>query len=116
MTGPAQDAQIEDLLRSSRRALNYLVSVESVLLALALAAVGVLGWKVLADESRLAASCSFYSDLGQAPVTAKSSTLAVKIISDSRASFRGQNCPGTLPAPSSELLRLAAADHVTIRY
>lgn len=116
MTGPAQEAQLQDVIGRVRRAVIFLVSAQSVLLALALAAVGVLGWKVLVDESRLAASCAFYADLGQAPVNALSSTLAVQIIADSRASFHGQNCPGMLPAPSRELLRLAAADHVIIRY
>lgn len=66
---------------------------------------------LLAALERARASCAFYRDLAPVPVTTgpngKASRLGVQIISDSRAAFVGQTCPGQLPPPSPSLIRWA---------
>lgn len=57
------------------------------------------------------ASCGFYRDLAPVPITVgpdgKASRLGVQIVSDSRAAYVGQTCPGPLPAPSPSFIRWA---------
>jgi hypothetical protein len=56
---------------------------------------------------QLLASCNAAADLGTVPLPAKPlpSRLAVKIVTDNRAAWYGNGCPGTLPVPAG----LAAA-------
>lgn len=60
---------------------------------------------------RQRASCAFYRDLAPVPITVgptgKASKLGVQIVSDSRAAFVGQACPGLLPAPARSFVRWA---------
>ena len=64
-------------------------------------------------------SCSFFLHLAGLPVTTigttgKASLLAVQIVSDSRVSWRGRGCPGTLPLPSQSFRKWAAYYHVPV--
>jgi len=51
---------------------------------------------------QLLASCNAAADLGTVPLPAKPppSRLAVKIVTDNRAAWYGNGCPGSLPVPA----------------
>ena len=59
--------------------------------------------------ARQHASCAFYHDLAPVPITpgptGKASKLGVQIVSDSRAAYVGQGCPGPLPPPDPSFVR-----------
>lgn len=61
--------------------------------------------------ARQRASCGFYHDLTPLPITTgptgKASRLGVQIVSDSRATYVGQGCPGPLPPPDPSFVRWA---------
>ena len=60
------------------------------------------------QEQQIRADCHFDADLAGLPIASgpngKPSELGVKIISDSRATFRGHGCPGSLPPPDPSYL------------
>lgn len=64
------------------------------------------------QQKELQASCSFWKQLGTAPVTpippvTRPSKLGISIVVGSRFAYLGENC-GTLPVPSPELEKWAA--------
>lgn len=64
------------------------------------------------QQKELQASCSFWYQLGTAPVTpippvTRPSKLGISIVVGSRFAYAGENC-GTLPVPSPELEKWAA--------
>jgi hypothetical protein len=88
----------------------------TVLGTLALIGIIVLGILLINADQRLTASCNFYRDLAQAPLTAKPppSRLGIHLLADSRKAFRGQNCTGTLPPPSPGLMHWAGVYRIQL--
>ena len=70
--------------------------------------------QALASEIR--ALCAEQGDVGQAPVSPKSSELGVKLVVDFRTAYAGLGCAPALPPPPPLLLRLAAQYRVPVRH
>jgi hypothetical protein len=103
------DAQLKALLRRNRRVQR---AAEALIALVLVGAVTYLLVALAQDSARIAASCHFWSDLGPAPVTVspatgKPSLLGVRIISDSRVAWHGQDCGGVLPPPDPSFVRWA---------
>jgi hypothetical protein len=67
------------------------------------------------QRRQLLASCNAAADLGTVPLPAKPppSRFAVKIVTDNRAAWYGNGCPGSLPVPPG-LAVAAARWHVPV--
>lgn len=67
-------------------------------------------------EHAIHAQCRFDRDIGGAPITVnaagKASRLAVEIVADARAAFRGLGCAGRLTPPAPPLRRWARYYHL----
>lgn len=69
--------------------------------------------QALASEVRTL--CAEQGDIGQAPVSPKSSELGVKLLVDFRSAYAGLGC-GPLPPPPPLLVRLAAQYGIPVRH
>ena len=90
----------------------------SVLLVVAGTAYAV--WQGSRQAAALAAEirtlCAEQGDVGQVPLTAKSSELGVKLIVDFRDAYAGLGCTPPLPPPPPLLRRLAAGYGIQVRH
>jgi hypothetical protein len=67
-------------------------------------------------SAELRALCAEQGDVGQAPLSPKSSELGVKLITDFRNAYAGLGCTPPLPPPPALLLRLAAGYGIKVRH
>lgn len=104
--------------RVTRRRLRsfLVVALAAVLTGAAAFAAAVIYANVTEGQLRQQqlAGCAFAADIGTLPVTGtpRPSRLAVSLVADSRAQWRGLHCPGTLPVPPG-LERWAAYYHLS---
>ncbi len=99
---------------------TVVVAIILFIVAVLLVAAGT-GYAVLqarqqsqAKETELRALCAEQLDVANAAPQPNSSKLGVRIIVDFRTAYVGLGCPGKLPPPSAELLKLAAKYHVRV--
>lgn len=102
------DRQLAELVRRSRRVLWATISVAGVLLV---GAIIYLAVSLVQADSRIAASCRFWADIGAAPIAAPArqdaSRLGVSVIADARQAWHGSGCAGVLPPPQPSFVRWA---------
>jgi hypothetical protein len=114
----SRQREADKLLISAHRLRWFTLSVMVGILAIGVVVLGVIAYQehqqIAKQEKQLEASCSFYEDLGSAPLpvtepkdTPKPNVLGVRIIVHSRVAFTGQDCSGELRPPGPGLMKWA---------
>jgi hypothetical protein len=114
------DEALVETLRQSIRTLKWVIFAMGVVVVAVVAVATVLVVRSLTEKSRvdsyLSGSCPFYYPVAVAPVGDTTSALGVNLVEGARNAFVKQACPGQLPPPSAELVKLGREFRIPIRY
>lgn len=125
------EADLQSMVRRSRRVLWLVVFTQGAVLCLAILAIMMLAvvlfrqeHRIGLDEARIAAiaetnrsaECDSHFTIATAPLPPSATKLGVAFVIASRKAFTVLRCPGNLPPPPESLIKLAKQYGITIRY
>lgn len=125
------EADLQSIVRRSRRVLWLVVFTQGAVLVLAVLAIVVLAvtliqekHRISADEAQIeatqavirAAECDTHYAIGTSVPSPATTPVGVQILETERKAFVVLRCPGQLGPPSRQLVQFGRKFHIPIRY